>query len=558
MIKAQGIQKSYGILNVLSDVSFDVGTGQCVALVGYNGTGKSTLLKIIAGLERADAGYVELSANATVGYLPQDTSVEGDAPVMQYLRQATGIEELEREMDDLAQRLDDQEGRKRYGALQTAFDHMDGYSFEHRAKAMLTGFGLDGAYAAAPLSKLSSGQKSKVALLAILLKQNDVLLLDEPTNNLDLPALIWLESYLNASKATIVLVSHDRAFIDRLSDKIIELDWRTHSVSVTNGTYTDYLAMKERQSRKQKEAFERQQGEIARLNDRASSLRLKSAQGSKWIGTDNDKFLRGFKRDKAGKSSKGARTIEGRIERMEKVERPFDRSPLEVDISEDLGKGDRDITLVNAVVGYTGGFTIGPVSCSLRFGSRAGTMGSNGSGKTTLLKTIAGYLKPISGQVAIGSKVRFGDLMQEHDSLPRSSSPLEFIVHRTGMEKHRAYNMVVKSGLNASQATESIASLSPGSRARLLLALFSALHANVLVLDEPTNHMDIEAMEAMESALMNYKGTLIVVSHDRYFMERLVLDDSYLLQDGRLEPVRDFAEYLASAEKKAQQLLKAL
>ena len=310
MIKVQKLQKSYGLLTVLFDVSFSLGRGQKAALVGHNGTGKTTLLTILAGLEDQDAGKIDIARDACIGYLPQDTSLSGKESIMNYLRQVSGIEALEKEIENLSAELSDPEKLQRYGEAQSKYEHLDGYRFAHRAEVMLSGFGLVDVGLDRPLCNLSSGQKGKVALAGILLKGVDLLLLDEPTNNLDLPALIWLEDFLQKSEASCIVVSHDRRFLDRVVRKIFELDWRTHALTVTGGTYSDYLEMVAKRIAGQKEEYRLQQEEIERLNEKAREKKADAAQGSHWSPSDNDKFLRGFKRDRASKSSKAAKAIE--------------------------------------------------------------------------------------------------------------------------------------------------------------------------------------------------------------------------------------------------------
>lgn len=430
MIKAQQLNKSYGTLSVLSDVSFSLGRGQKAALVGHNGTGKTTLLKIVAGLEIPDSGKLEIARDACIGYLPQDTSLSGSQSIMEYLRREVGIDVLEKEMDELSVHLDDPESSQRYEEVRSKFEHLDGYSFTHRTEVMLSGFGLEGVELDRPLSNLSSGQKSKVALAGILLKGVDLLLLDEPTNNLDLPALIWLEDFLQKSEASCIIVSHDRRFLDRVVRKIFELDWHTHAINITGGTYSDYLEMVKKRIAGQKEEYRLQQEEIERLSERARDKKADASRGSRWKGSDNDKFLRGFKRDQSARSSKVAKAIEKRIEQMDKVEKPVERKPFEIPLETGNKFGSTEVRLIDVVAGYSGTFTIGPLSLAVRYGERVGIMGLNGTGKSTLLKIVTGQMAPISGKVEIGSGIKIGNMMQEHETLPRSQTPLELLAER--------------------------------------------------------------------------------------------------------------------------------
>ena len=558
MLQAKHIQKNYGSLTVLADISFSLAKGQKVALVGDNGTGKTTILKIVAGLVEPDAGEIELAKNTCIGYLPQDTSLSGDETISLYLRRISGIDALEKKLEMLAPQLEDKAKFDEYGDTHEQYERLDGYAFEHRIKVMLAGFGLENVGIDHRLSDLSSGQKSKVALAGILLKGVDLLLLDEPTNNLDLPALIWLEDFLRKSDAACIVISHDRRFLDRVVRKIFELDRNTRILNISGGTYSDYLEMIAKRINRQKEEYRLQQEEIKRLSDQARQQRDASVKGSNWQGSDNDKFLRGFKRDRAGGSGRKAKVIEKRIEQMEKVEKPIERDQLDIPITAEVGSGTLDIHLVDVVAGYPNGFTIGPMSFDVRYGSRVGIMGLNGTGKSTLLKTITGQLAAYEGKIKIGSGVKIGNMMQEHESLPRDQVLLEFLKERTRLKDNEIYNKLVKFGFDQDQAKHPIGTLSPGGRARLLLALFSAQSVNVLILDEPTNHLDLEALDALEETIKDYKGTILLVSHDRYFLEKAQLDSTYVLSEGILSRIPDYKTYVMQAEERASRLLKSL
>jgi len=558
MIKAQNLQKSYGTLTLLADVSFSLGNGQKVALVGYNGTGKTTLLKILAGLEPLDSGKIEIEKDECIGYLPQDTSLSGDASIMDYLRKEVGIDVLEKEIESLSMELTDPKKLERYSEVYSKFEHLDGYSFTHKVEVMLSGFGLEDVGSNRSLSSLSSSQKSKVALAGILLKGVDLLLLDEPTNNLDLPAIIWLEDFLQRSEASCIIVSHDRRFLDRVVKKIFELDWHTHAINITNGTYSDYLETIAKRISGQKEDYRLQQEEIERLNERARESKAKANAGANWSGTDNDKFLRGFKRDRASGSSKVAKSIEKRIEQMDKVEKPVERKPFEILLKAKNEFGTLDVRLFDVVTGYPGTFSIGPLSFEALYGDRIGIMGLNGTGKSTLLKTITGQIAPLSGRVEIGSGIRIGNMMQEHETLSRQATLLEFIAERAHLNHQDSHAILSKFSFRGNQVKQSISTLSPGERARLILALFSAESVNMLVLDEPTNHLDLEALEALEETLKTYKGTILLVSHDRYFLETASLNGAYLLSDGQLTKIPGYKDYVKLSEEKAQKLLRLL
>lgn len=558
MLKVNNLHKSYGATVVFSDISFSLERGQKVALVGSNGSGKSTLLRLIAGVEDKDGGDIDFSKNACVGYLPQDTSTIEDLPIRDYLRKVAGVDVIEARMNELLHKLDDKAAAAEYSDLQETYLRLDGYAFDHRMEIVLAGFGLADIGLERRASQLSSGQKSKVTLAGILLKGVDVLLLDEPTNNLDLPALVWLEDFLRKSEATVMIVSHDRRFLDRTVRKVFELDSHSHSLNISGGTYSDYLAMKSKRFARQLQEFEQQQEEIGRLSERAGRLRASSEKGSGWKGSDNDKFLRGFKQNRAGRSARAAKSIEKRINRIDQVEKPIQRDPLKIELTAQESPSSCVITLSNLVVGYETSFRAGPLSLSISPGMRVGIMGLNGSGKSTLLKTVAGELPPVSGTVEIGRGLTVGNMMQEHETLPRDVTVLEHTKMRTGLTSQETFAQLVKFDLTESHIRQPISTLSPGGRARLLLAIFAATAVNALLLDEPTNHLDLEALEALEEALETYRGTVLLVSHDRYFLETAKLDLVYVLSDGVFTKISDYTVYVKEAEARAEQLLRSL
>jgi ATP-binding cassette subfamily F protein 3 len=463
MLKVNNLHKSYGATVVFSDISFSLERGQKVALVGSNGSGKSTLLRLIAGVEEKDGGDIDFSKSACVGYLPQDTSVIDDLPIRDYLRKVAGVDVIEARMNELSHKLEEKAAAAEYSDLQEVYLHLDGYAFDHRMEMVLAGFGLSDIGLERRASQLSSGQKSKVTLAGILLKGVDVLLLDEPTNNLDLPALIWLEDYLRKSEATMMVVSHDRRFLDRTVRKVFEIDTRTHILNISGGTYSDYLAMKSKRFARQLQEFEQQQEKIGRLSDRAGRLRASSEKGSSWKGSDNDKFLRGFKQDRAGRSARAAKSLEKRIDRIDRVEKPIERDPLKIELAAQESSSSCVITLSNLVVGYEAGFQSGPLSLTISPGTRVGIMGLNGSGKSTLLKTIAGELSPISGTVDIGRGLRVGNMMQEHETLPRDMTVLDCTMKRTELVAQDTFAHLVKFDLSESQIRQPISNLSPSS-----------------------------------------------------------------------------------------------
>lgn len=542
-IKITKIHKAYGTTVVLKDISLSIEKGQKIGLIGYNGTGKTTLLKIIAGLVEPDSGDITIRKGLSISYVPQDTSLVSDETVHEYICRISGMTILEKEI-------------KTSGDTMSEYKRRDGYTFHHRLDVMLTGFGLRDISNDSPINMLSSGQRSKVFMVGALLSDTDMLLLDEPTNNLDLPALIWLEDFLVRSDITRIIVSHDRVFLNRVAHKIFEIDWYTRMLNGTSGTYSDFVVRKEKERARQWIQYKAQQNEIERLTEQARKKKQEAIAGSHYMGTDNDKSLIKFKRENASRSAKRAKAIERRIDHMDIVEKPNERDLFRIRLVPTKPGGTRDIILTNTVAGYASSkFKIGPISLSIPYGRRVVIFGPNGIGKTTLLKTITGELPALAGDVVRGSALIVGNLMQEHEDLPREESVKDFLMYRAKITIQDVYALVAKSGFRAGEINKKIGTLSPGGRARLLFTLFSTFCVNVLVLDEPTNHLDLEALEALEEAMDHYDGTIILVSHDRYFLEKFNSTDTYVLSDGKLVRQESFETYINTVEKEAKNLI---
>jgi len=523
MLKVKNIKKSYGETTILAGISFAIERGHKIALVGENGAGKTTLLKIIAGLVEQDAGLVETVRGARVGYLPQSFMASGKETALEYLRKTSGINEAESFKNELETKKDfSKKDKVNYNEALADYKRLGGYSFEHKAKNILVGLGLKVSDADKNLATLSSGQKSKIALAGILLKGADLLLMDEPTNNLDIPALIWLEDFIKNSMAACIMVSHDRRFLDNTMNKVMELNKQTRTINITGGTYSNYLITMFKKTAREKEQYRLQKEEISRLNDLAARKREAAKKGAKWIGTDNDKFLIGFKRNRAGKSMRTAKVIEKKIGRIDRLKRPFEKDPLEIKIEADQSKTDIGIKLTKVEIGYKdGSFKAGPFSLEIKRDDKIGIMGNNGSGKSTLLKTIAGLLPALSGELIFGADTKIGNLTQEHENLPERESLGQFLIDKGGVKPQEVFPLLAQFGFKDNKVKENIGALSPGEKTRLLFALFQTMSVNVLLLDEPTNHLDADAIDALEEMLTSYKGAVALVSHDRYFLEKI-------------------------------------
>ncbi len=524
MLKVSNLNKYYDSERILNNISFTVEKGNKIALVGFNGTGKTTLLKLLAGIDNDKTGTIQYHKGTTIGFLPQDPDSHNRENVLKFIE---------------------------------SYTEMSGDEFYRNIEIMFAGFALPTEIKEKKIGLLSSGQKTKVFLTALLLKKPDLLLLDEPTNNLDLPALIWLENFLQNTDSAFIVVSHDKKFLDNVSKKIFEIDWKTRTLKITAGKYSDYLLQKEKELRRNSIDIKLQKEELKRLRLLAQQKKEDARKGMKWQGTDKDKILRGFKRNRAANSLKDAQVIYGRMGRMEIIEEIPTRRAFKVDIPKiDVG-APKDISLLNVICGYDD-FRVGPINLSVTFGSRICILGLNGSGKSTILKTITGVIPKIEGEIEIQEGAKIGNLMQEHDSLPRDLSPVQFLMEKNYQSKEVLTEHLLHFGFSEFQVGIKIKYLSPGSRARLLLAYFALEGVNVLILDEPTNHLDLEAGEALEKALKEFHGTVLTVTHDRFFVEKTAVDSLYILQDGKLNRIDDFKIYVDEMEKRSRKLLRLL
>jgi ATP-binding cassette subfamily F protein 3 len=558
MLIAKNITKIYGTHLILASVTFALGSGQKAALVGPNGVGKSTLLKILAGLETANKGEVQKPKAAGVGYLSQEIEALPHESVREYTYRVSGLAELETRMKVLESQLEDPERLAEYTETEDLYRRAGGYEFDHKIKVLLDGFRLPENSLDQPISLLSGGQKSKVALAAILIKGVDILLLDEPTNNLDLPALIWLEEYLLQSSATCIIASHDRKFLDRVVTKVVEIDWFKRDATLHTGNYTDYAERKALELRRLKEEYRLQQEELKRLEDTAKEKNVWAAKGAVQKWSDNDKLGRNFARDRSKKLAVTGKAIEARRDQMERKERPEEREPLEIRLEPLANEAGHGIELTSVTAGYNG-FRIGPLTLHVPFGARIGIVGANGSGKSTLLKTIVGTLQPLEGSVSRGESLRMGNFTQEHEDLPREKTPIWLFAETAEIyDVDRISFLLHKFHLGYDAAHKKMGEFSPGERARLLLALYSEMSVNVLVLDEPTNHLDVEAIEALEEVLGNYTGTVILVSHDRSFLEKVPMLDIYLMDKGQLKSIGSYEEYAQGLRIEAKRMLRKL
>jgi len=503
-LAARNISKSYAAVQVLDRVTLVVSPGDRVGIVGPNGIGKSTLLRVLAGLEDPDRG--EIVRSGAAGYLPQEPEARAGETVRGYLARRTGVGAAEHEMDALASRLEAEPGLT--GAYTEALERyllLGGEDFDARAGAVLDDVGL-ARRADRELTSLSGGEAARAALAAILLARFDLFLLDEPTNNLDFAGLDRLERFFDGLAAGVVLVSHDRAFLDRTVTRVVEIEAETREVHEYAGTWSDYEAARER-ARRQHEAdyadYVLERDRYARL---LSSRRSEARTGGAMADRRGTNALRGK-----------VAQAKHHLERLDVVDKPWSPWRLQLQFAPPPPAGFI-AELAGARV-EVGSFTLGPVDVLLGYGDRLAIVGANGCGKTSLIHALTGELALAGGERRIGAGTVFGELNQARDLF--TGTLLADFARLAGLPATDARTLLAKFALGADDVDRDTASLSPGERTRAGLALLAARGVNCLILDEPTNHLDLEAIEELETALAGFDGCLVVVTHDRRFLERL-------------------------------------
>lgn len=538
MLTVSHLCKSYGVTPILEDVSFVLNRGDRAGLVGVNGAGKTTLLRIIASLEPPDSGFARLDAHATLGYLPQGLVLDNSLTLDALLRQGVPAwDEAQRQMDALAADLEHDPSNPtllaKYTDAAMRFEQAGGYLVEARMQEVIRGLGLENVPRDLAIEKLSGGQRTRLGLARLLLASPDLLMLDEPTNHLDVQALEWLEQFIRAYSGAVLLVSHDRVFLDHTVSQILELDDATHQLTVYHGDYTAYASAKARELEQQWSAYQDQQIELARLTDAAWHLRgiAKFRKGGK--ADTNDKFAKGFFANRGKATVSRAKSIEKRIEHLQtddKVDKPRAGYAMKLDFGEMPRSGQIVLTLQDVAHTFdpfpptklpaSANWLLQNVNAILRQGERIALMGANGTGKSTLLKMIVGQIQPTSGSIRLGANVRVGYMPQDQETLVGSQTPLSLIRALMPVDETEARHFLHYFMFEGDQVFTPIANLSYGERARLILAKLVSEKSNLLVLDEPINHLDIPSRERFESALESFPGTILVAAHDRAFIDR--------------------------------------
>ncbi len=545
---ARHIRHERGGRIVLDDVSLSVGPTTCLGVVGPNGVGKSTLLQILAGLVEPVTGRVAVDpTEATVGYLHQEHVVEGDETVESSLRRRTGVEAAEAELARAAAALGSVEpgADDRYAAALARYESVSAGDFEGRVATTLERVGLGAGVAGRRLAELSGGQGARVGLAAVLLARFDVTLLDEPTNDLDFAGLALLEEMVHRRTGAMVIVSHDRAFLDGTVTDVLELDEYADVGRSYGGGWTGYLTERETERAHVADAYAVYEARRTELRNRARRERQWATKGvarEKRQPRDNDKAQRDFRVNRTERLAARSRRTERALGSLEAVEKPWEGWDLRFGINEATRSGDVVVRLDEAVV-ERGGFTLGPLNLDVAWGDRLVVTGPNGSGKTSLVDALVGRLRLSQGERHMGPSVVLGELVQDHRAPLGAASLVEVFIDATGLTVERSRSQLAKFGLGADAVTRAPSSLSPGERTRAELAVFAAREVNFLVLDEPTNHLDLPAIEELESALEGYGGTLLLVSHDRRLLEAVRITRRFELSSGEAAsgPLREIS-----------------
>ena len=526
MLTVHQISKSYGIEAVLRKVSFTLNRGERLGLVGPNGCGKTTLLRILAGVDAPDSGSVRFyPPGLRVGYLPQGVLSGPDETLESYLVVSdANLSGLSEEITRLAEALVQSPAEP---ALQRDYDlalsQLEAASESaSRLPQVLGALGLGEFALDSLLANLSGGQKTRLSLARVLLNNPQLLLLDEPTNHLDLDMLEWLESWLGGFPGAVLVVSHDRAFLDGVATSILEIDPQTHTALQFAGNYAAYLEQKMAEREKQWQEYKDQQDEITQLRAAVAHVRKIGSFKRGGKGDSGDKFAKGFFANRSKETIRRAKHLEARLEKLmteDKVDKPRQSWQMKLEFEETPTSGRDVLVLEDLSVGYGALVLLAGLNQTLKYGARTALIGPNGAGKTTLLRTIAGKLEPISGQLRLGASVKIGYMAQEQEDLLPELNAFEMICRTAAFSETDARTFLHRFLFTGDDVFVPVGLLSYGERARLSLACLVAQGCNFLLLDEPVNHLDIPSRTRFEQALGSFDGTILAVVHDRYFIE---------------------------------------
>lgn len=531
VLACNNISLSFGVKTILGNVSFSLQESEKAGIVGVNGAGKSTLFKIISGVIQPDSGEVFISKEWKIGYLEQNSGLDSSKSLWEELMSVfSGLIEMEGRIKLLEDRISSESGNaslleslmKQYSSLVENFSRSGGYEYVSRVKGVLRGLGFGENEFAKMIHTLSGGQKTRLALAKLLLEEPDILLLDEPTNHLDISAIEWLESFLKNYRKCVLLISHDRFFLDVITNKTIELEnceCRTY-----NGNYSSYIELKKADREIQQKHFELQQKEIARLEAYIEQQR-------RWNRERN--IIAAESRQKA-------------IDRMDKIERPKDLpDKVRIKFRGSIISGNDVLFIENLEKEYPGKPLFKNINLRIKRSEKVFLLGPNGCGKSTLLKILSGRLQETSGSFEYGHKVKIGYYDQEHSELDESNSIIEEVwKSNEKLTQTEIRNSLASFLFKGEDVLRPVSTLSGGEKGRVSLLKLMLCGSNLLLLDEPTNHLDINSREVLEEALRDFDGTLLIVSHDRYFINKLATRIIELEGDSLLDFGGNYSFYM--------------
>jgi ATP-binding cassette subfamily F protein 3 len=542
ILSAEQLGKYYGAQDVFSDLEFSVARGDKIGLVGPNGVGKTTLLRIILGLEEPSTGNVQRARGVRMGYLPQKSLFPSDQTL--YAEMLSVFVELSQQhqallslADEMAVASDPAELMERYAVLEHRFELAGGYEYENRIRRVLAGLGFGADMDDWPIAMLSGGQVTRALLAKLLLQDPELLILDEPTNYLDLQALEWFEAYLQEWSGSVLVVSHDRYFLDHVVSRIWDLNHGR--LELYRGNYSSYVVQRQARRERQWLDYEEQQAQIAKTED----------------------FIRRYK---AGQRSKQARGRETRLERLERVGPPPTEQKIHLRISTSLRSGDNVLMSDGALIGYPGKPDVAPAIDSdeenpfnlfytgeflVQRGQRVALLGPNGSGKTSFLRTVLGQIEPLAGHIGLGASLRVGYLPQKQDWLDPEKTILEQLLDMSDLDIPAARHLLARFLFTGDDIYKSISALSGGELSRVALAILTIRGANFLLLDEPTTHLDVDSQEILQDVLHHFNGTIILVSHDRYLVDALATHVWVIDQHRMRQFEGNYSVYIAQLER---------
>ena len=541
ILTATNLALLYGEIEIFANLDLQIDERDRIGIVGPNGAGKTSLIRILAGELEANAGSVNWQRGVRIGYVPQTPAQAAEGTVHDEVMQAFArLRQVEDELASSAldiQVADDDSrssAERRYDALLKEFEALGGYDYEHRTERVLDGVGLPADTLATPAADASGGERTRAALARALLSDPDFLILDEPTNYLDFRGLDWLEDFLSGFNGGFMVVSHDRYFLDKVATRVLEID--NGKLRSFPGNFTKYRALKEEQQRRQLVEYEKQQEYIAR----------------------EEAFIRRYK---AGQRAREARGRATRLERLERIEKPHTVEEIHLGSLSTFRTGQIAVRTSKLAVGYQqngrGVPLLDIADAQLERGSRTAIIGSNGIGKTTLLKTLLGETPPISGRSTLGHNVEPGYYSQGSVDLPQRSTVLDALIDARNLRIPEARNYLARFLFRGDDVFKPTSALSGGERSRLALARLLITEPNLLILDEPTTHLDIPSREALESMLGNYGGTLLFVSHDRRLIS-LLASQLWIVEDGETTLFRGSFEEWMRLQRSAEQVQTAI